>query len=71
MNEITIKLNNKDLKLLKSWCSVQRTINWAENIINSCDHEDAEECIEELKDIGPVLDRLHQNVKERIWEKGI
>jgi hypothetical protein len=73
--KITIELSDRDVEVLKKWASVSRTLN---NASYCCDElldltEDgrlvdrAHLCIEELEEIGPVLDRLHYIVRDQIW----
>lgn len=72
--KITIEIPDKDVEILMKWASVSRTLNAANSLcadvteLTSDDRliEQANWTMGELDTIGPVLNTLHQNIKEQI-----
>lgn len=60
-------------RMLSQWASVQRTITEARRLLLNCtENEDVttdaiHACVDELGDIGPALDCLHQLVRNQLW----
>lgn len=55
--KITIEIPDRDIKILSEWASVSRTLNEAKR-----------HCEDELDILEPVLNRLHQIIREQIWQ---
>jgi hypothetical protein len=75
--KIEIELDDRDAKFLSKWASVSRTLNAAKSIVDKVaentpdgvELDKVEVCYEELISLEPVLNRLHQTVRSKIWEQ--
>jgi hypothetical protein len=71
-------LTPSHVKLLSKWASVQRTVTQARHLLLECATrhqqsdmtlDDINACVDELSDIGPALDALHQLVRSQLWAR--
>ncbi len=74
--KVIIEIPDMDVKILSQWASVSRTLNEAKRhcgysaISNDDEHARyrADVCEDELNEIEPALNRLHQSVRNEIWQ---
>ena len=76
MRDMKIEIEIEDtrhLVTLSRWASVQRTINHVLQVLETPEDEledgDWFQAVEELREIGPALDRLHQAARSTMWAK--
>ena len=75
--KITIDIPDMYVERLSKWASVSRTLNEAKDILESvecrvgdddCTADRVQACHNELRDITPALNELHQVARNMIWE---
>ena len=73
--KITIEVADQDVALITHWASVSRTLNLSKELILNIPLFDDDRTemanlnLSELEDLEPVLNRLHQTVREAIWKQ--
>jgi hypothetical protein len=72
--KVTIEVQKMDFRILARWCSVMRTLNEARDLLSHVPSGDQAlddrvmACEDELKEITPTLDRVHAEIRNRLWE---
>ncbi len=74
---VEIELNESESKILSNWASVSRTLNFSKKLLTKCiiDHQtetvgpldDLNMNLEELEQIEPVLNSIHNQIRGAIW----
>lgn len=76
--KIEIELSDDDVAFLSKWASVSRTLNSArvglDRLLDFVDDSTTSAdrvniCLEELEQLEPWLNRLHQTVRNEIWKQ--
>lgn len=72
--QVTIEVSEADAKLICGFASISRTLNEAHRLMLNCtvdveEHvaDDLTACADEVEHLEPMLNRLHQAVREVIW----
>ena len=74
--QVTININDNYVEPIKHWASVSRTLNQARRLLGELIPEvdtetgtSLQECMEELSDIEPFLNHIHQAIREGLRAK--
>lgn len=75
---IEIDINDPYIDVIRKWASVSRTLNQAKKACRvAADHSDETDaekfiwCLNELRQIEPAIDALHQTAQSAIWEQDV
>ena len=76
--EVTIELNDSEMKVLSDWASVSRTLNFSKTLLTKCILEHQTETVgtldglnmnlDELEQIEPILNSIHNQIRGQVWE---
>lgn len=71
--KVVIELTDAEVTVLGKWASVSRTLNSAKAACDTAlgegdlDEDRTRHCRDELDILEPVLNSLHQRLREQIW----